>query len=106
MLLGVRVRNLTPPSSDTNNAPSAPTIPPINRDIRLQSVHYAKSHDRSGAQCVSRTKDRRRKRGVIRRVGIVLRLEHDPAAVRVRASAFPFDRSVKKVARVELKARF
>src|SRR5262245_25530249 len=70
-----------------------------------RSTGYAKRQHRPRTERLTRPENRRRKCRMIWRIGKVLGLEHDRAAVRIRDSALSMNRPIEKVAGVELQSR-
>src|SRR5262245_4219810 len=70
-----------------------------------RSTGYAKRQHGPRTERLTRPKNRRRKCRMIWRIGKVLRLEHDRAAVRVGDSALSMNRPIEKVAGVKLQPR-
>src|SRR5215510_2694291 len=70
-----------------------------------RSTGYAKRQHRPRTERLTRPENRRRKCRMIWRIGKVLGLEHDRAAVRIRDSALSLNRPIEKVAGVELQSR-
>src|SRR3954464_3517960 len=79
-----------------------------SRGFRLQAEDLLFGAERKHSLRIvilARLENRRREIALVRRVREMLRLEAQPAAMRVDVTSLPLDRAVKKIARVELQPR-
>src|SRR4051812_5261634 len=91
------------PECQCFSAPIVPACPPRPPWWSVCSALVgAERPDGAAAVPLTRTQRRRREGCLVRRVGVVLRLEAEAGPLRVDAPALAGDRAVEEVARVEL----